>query len=521
MDRNLAIAAGIPSGEPPALVNVVVNRARPNGAAYAATLLGLAAGGHLRLTGSPLGRLICDRPPEQALTSGLFASERIVLAHALTSLAGVASAPFEVLAEACAADVPGCWDPFAKALHEEARSAGLTRRRVSAVTRTVASGGVIALGVFIYLAMHAQSKAGSYAAVMIVAGVLAAVGLLNHLGRHDQLTAAGVALAAQWRGARADTPVAYPVGVGFTGGAGSVTRLAYAVAAGVPEPSAGVWPGRTSGIQDGRSKAYRGAWHQMGQPRAAWSSRTGQWRSVEVPNAPIVSGARRRSVRSAEVRFEAQVIARWVESDGDGGHDYCIAIDDGNRAWSFDVGPAMFDRMRLRDTVDVQVTGRSMRLLGLTRPGGPADAGWAEADAAAGRWLPAPGWLLNPGEIAEALSRPVSRTALPVPGGAAVIYRGSGVTVSVTVAEGALGGLSSRPARHFGRQMPGIGDEAWILNRDRTAVVRVGTLTAKITIDDRGVAGQRVIDQPAVISELAATVAARLAEHVSPRAPLD
>jgi hypothetical protein len=494
-------------------VNVVVNRARPNGAAYAATLLDLAAGGHLRLTAPQPGQLACDWPPEPARTSGLLTSQRIVLAHALTSLAGVASAPFEVLAEACAADVRGCWDPFAKALQEEARSAGLTRRRVSAATRTVAQGGVIALGALIYLAVHAQSNTGSYAAVTIVFGGLVAVGLLSRLGRHDTLTAAGVARAAQWRRARADIPVADPVGVGFTGGAGSVTRLAYAVAAGVPEPSAGVWPGRASGIQDGRSRGYRGAWDQIGQPRAAWSSRTGQWRSVEIPKTPTASRAGRRSAQSPEVRFDGQVIARWVESDGDGGHDCCVAIDDGNRAWSFDAGPVMFDRMQLRDTVDVQVTGRSMRLLGLTRPGGPADAGWAEADAAAGTWLPAPGWLLTPGEIAEVLGRPVSGTAAPVPGGAAVIYRGSGVTVSVTVAEGALGGLSSRPARYFGRQMPGIGDEAWILNRDRTAVVRVGTLTAKITINDRGVAGQRVIDQPGVISELAATMAARLAEH--------
>jgi hypothetical protein len=513
VDRNLTNAAGIPGREPPALVNVVMTRARPNGAAYAATLLGLAAGGHLRLTTSATGRLACDRPTEPAWPSGLLASQRIVLAHALTGLADVASAPFEALAEACAADLRGCWDPFAKALQEEARSAGLTRRRVSAVTRTVAQGGVIALGALIYLAVHAQSDTGSYAAVTIVFGGLVAIGLLSLLGRHDQLTAAGVARAAQWRRAGADIPVADPGG-GFTGGGvGDATRLAYAVAAGVPEPSAGVWPGRASGIQDGRSKAYRGAWDRIGPPRAAWSSRTGQWRCVEIPKAPIASRAGRRSAQPAEVRFGGQVIARWVESDGDGGHDYCVAIDDGHRAWSFDVGPVMFDRMRLRDTVDVQVTGRLMRLLGLTRAGGPAEAGWAEADAVAGRWRPAPGRLLTPGEIAEALGRPVSGTASPVPGGAAVIYRGSGVTVSVTVTEGALGGLSSRPARHFGRHMPGIGDEAWILNRDRTAVVRVGTLTAKITINDRGRAGTRVTDQPGLLTEMAATMADRLAGH--------
>ncbi len=38
VDDSGAIAAGNPSGERPALVNVVLNRATPNGAAYAATL---------------------------------------------------------------------------------------------------------------------------------------------------------------------------------------------------------------------------------------------------------------------------------------------------------------------------------------------------------------------------------------------------------------------------------------------------------------------------------------------------
>ncbi len=112
----------------------------------------------------------------------------------------------------------------------------------------------------------------------------------------------------------------------------------------------------------------------------------------------------------------------------------------------------------------------------------------------------------------------MSGVAPPVPGGAAVIYRGPGLTVSVTVAEGALGGLSSGPARRFGRPLPGVGDEAWILNRDRTVVVRVGTLTAKITINDRDSVGSGgPVDSYGVLNGLAATLAARLAERVPPR----
>ena len=135
---------------------------------------------------------------------------------------------------------------------------------------------------------------------------------------------------------------------------------------------------------------------------------------------------------------------------------------------------------------------------------------------------PAAGRLLTADEVSEALGRPVRGSNVTTPVSAAVVYRGDGVTASVTVADGALGGLSSGPARRFGRPLPGIGDEAWILNRDRTAVVRVGTLTAKVTISgpgftDQSVAGRRGPGRYALISELAATIATRLAEHAPQR----
>ena len=105
---------------------------------------------------------------------------------------------------------------------------------------------------------------------------------------------------------------------------------------------------------------------------------------------------------------------------------------------------------------------------------------------------------------------PVRSVGLATPVGAAVIYRGSGVTVSVTVAASALRGLSSGPARRFGHPLPGIGDEAWLVNRNRTLVVRVGALTAKVTIGAQG-----HVDTYSVLFGLAPTLAARLAEHDS------
>jgi len=170
----------------------------------------------------------------------------------------------------------------------------------------------------------------------------------------------------------------------------------------------------------------------------------------------------------------------------------------------------VYGQVRLGDLVGVRVDPRSMKLLELTPARRSADE-LVAAEEQAGLWRrPAAGRLLTAEEASEALGRPVRSTNVAALAASEVIYRGSGVTVSVTVADGALGGLSSGPARRFGRPLPGIGDEAWILNRDRTVVVRVRALTAKITINDRA-----SVNTYEVVSRLAAVLATRLAEHVS------
>jgi len=628
MGESFAAAAGDPNGERPALVNVVATRCRPDGAAYSATILDLAARGHLVLTEPQPGHLACELPPATRSDSETFPSERIVLDNVLSRLAGPGRAPFEVLAEACSADVRGCWDPFERAIRYEARHRGLTRPRLPAAAARVLLAGAVAAGVVAFLAVHAHPHAGVWAA--LTAGFFATVvpaSWVRGLGREDRLTTAGAALAARWQRARADDPAtvvadgAVPAPV--------LKRLAYAVAAGVRVPVAGASPGRSSGIRPGRRRAaYRvglsGDHEGTGQPRAAWSSLTGQWRLVKIPDTGVplsrspgmllglslwvaflalpasflpdpvgvllplallaggITGVVRamralahRAAQPAVVQFEGQMIARWVAHGGAGDDDVytpCIAIDDGSRAWSFEVGPGVFRQVGLGDRVGVRVAARSMELLGLT-PGGrraeadgaPGDqageaagdqagqaagdrvgptagdragmtggtwagglvtvdeAGVTVGDPAGQPWRPVAGRLVTADEISEALGRPVhgsSNVTTPLNG--AVVYRGDGVTASVTVADGALGGLSSGPARRFGRPLPGIGDEAWIMNRDRTAVVRVGTLTAKVTISgpgftDQSVAGRSGPGRYGVINELAATIAIRLAAHAPQR----
>jgi hypothetical protein len=93
---------------------------------------------------------------------------------------------------------------------------------------------------------------------------------------------------------------------------------------------------------------------------------------------------------------------------------------------------------------------------------------------------------------------------------ASVVYRGQGITVIVTVADGFLGSLTAMAQRR-GQPLAGIGDGAWLLNRGRTAVLLVGGLTAKVTA---GGSATRSLP-PDAVTRLAATVAERLPHHAA------
>ncbi len=240
--------------------------------------------------------------------------------------------------------------------------------------------------------------------------------------------------------------------------------------------------------------------------------------------------------------FEAQVIARWheeSESENTSSTVPYIAVDDGQRAWTFS-GAELFSRVALGDLATVTVNPRSRRLIELTVTGRP------RADAVTGR-EPGAGWpaldpepslddeaglddeacleeagtgpeardqpplltppLLSLAEVTSVLG-PVQRsTAIPSPGGHGVIHKGRDGTLSVVAARGAVADLNLRFGRR-GTPLPGIGDEAWLLSRGRTVIVRVGPQVAKVTVSGRGAA--RV---PASLDRLAAVIAARLAEQ--------
>ena len=103
-------------------------------------------------------------------------------------------------------------------------------------------------------------------------------------------------------------------------------------------------------------------------------------------------------------------------------------------------------------------------------------------------------------------------TALPVPRGTAVSYRGEGLTVLVTLTSGIASLASLGPARHLGRPLSGNAAEGWLLNQGRTAVLTAGDLTAKISIGGR--AGRRCRE---ALPTLAETAGRRLARHIQRR----
>jgi hypothetical protein len=595
-----------PAPDKPALVNLSVTRCRLNGAAYPATILDLAAGGYLVISEREPGQLWCGGPASPPADTGLARSERLVLAGVRALTAGD-GAPFEALAESCASDVRGRWDPFERAVRAEGRQAGITRPRVPVTARILLYAGAAGVGVLAFAAVRTLPGAGLWApAATALLAVVVPAYLVHWLGRQDRLTAHGSAVAGWADRAVADVAATAggnvadvanmaairPVCTGQATGPVAVDspaglrQLAQAVAAGAPVPVPGATPGLATGIRPrpgpagarrGISRPFAGA----ARPSAAWSSFGGQWRLVRigpasstrlhpafwlvlaawlaliayvttllpgpagvlvpavlaVGSAAAVAGGVRGlaawRTRPAETSFPAQVIARWVEhrsASDDHSSVTRIALDDGERSWSFDVRGATSGQLALGDRVTVRASPRSGKLLSLVadpgerrgtaapgppgadedRPAAPAsDAdrpGPAPADEGDEGAEP-PGALLAAGEVSAAVGRPVHATGA-TSRAASTVYRGEGITIIVKAADGVRRGLTSL-ARRRGRPLPEVGDEAWLLNRGRTAVLRVGGLTAKVTI---GGSAARSLP-PGALPRLAAAVAERLPAH--------
>src|SRR5207247_10116548 len=86
-----------------------------------------------------------------AVEAGLVRSDRLVLAGVRAVAAGH-GARFEALAESCASDVRGRWEPFERTVRAEGRRAGITRPRLPAATRTLLYAGAGGVGALVFMA---------------------------------------------------------------------------------------------------------------------------------------------------------------------------------------------------------------------------------------------------------------------------------------------------------------------------------------------------------------------------------
>src|SRR5215831_18798869 len=245
------------AGERAALVNLTVTRGRLKGAAYPATILDLAAKGHLVITQRTPGQLWCDLPAAAPADTGLAESERLVLADA-RRLSGRGGAPFEAVAESCASDVRGKWDPFEQAVRAEGRQAGLTRSRLPVAAQAPLYVGAGVVGVLAFAAVGAVPHTSGVVAPLVAAffAFIIPATMVGSLSQKDRLTGRGAAVgawaareatdaAAGWRHL-GPVPASSPAELG---------ALARAVAAGAPVPVPGVSPGLAARVRPGRGTA--------------------------------------------------------------------------------------------------------------------------------------------------------------------------------------------------------------------------------------------------------------------------
>jgi hypothetical protein len=415
-------------GERPAFVNLVLANCVTGAAAYQATILDLAARGFLAASSEP-GTLWIRPAGTPATAPALAGYEQRVLGDMRARLADTGGAPFQALAEVCTADVRGAWEPFEQELVAEARRTGICRPVLPGTARTAVLAGTVTAAVAGLAALIAWSRplaAMDSPGVTSLVAVIAFWCLLRWLGRHDRLTAVGTAMAARWKRRRADLAAAaatwddvVPV---------ALRQRALAVAAGIPQAVPG--PGRVAAGAQRRAPRRRptgpGRRRLPGRPGAtqrpasAWSSFSGEWRLVPVKRTstlgmrggvailaggaslgvvayavsipagtgplPLLLAADAAAVTAVGVRrilrlsalpstatFDGQVIARWEEQDnsenGSGTVPH-IAVDDGQRAWTF-TGREVYHRVALGDLVRVTVNPRSGSLGNLTVAGRP------------------------------------------------------------------------------------------------------------------------------------------------------
>lgn len=126
--------------------------------------------------------------------------------------------------------------------------------------------------------------------------------------------------------------------------------------------------------------------------------------------------------------------------------------------------------------VAVQLIQEASARWGVRQKGPPA----AVAAPAADRVTVAGTAALSRAEVSEVLGWPVEAVTGPGPGGQAARFRGGGADLSLAIRK--RHAADRAVTRLFGRAVPGIGEQAWLLSGDRTLVVLAGPATVRLDL---------------------------------------
>lgn len=273
-------AMDVPGEEPPAIVNLLVNGWRSTPAAVPATLLDLAARGHLDIEPAGDGDCTCRlRRPRSGRP--LEPYEEMVLRH-VRSLATGGVVPCAALGTGPQEASARWWGAFRKAVASDAAARGLARPRWSARARGVLSVAAAVPAIpagALAAALREPGEAVDPAAVVGVGALVwAALNAVVSALRTQRDTDAGLAAASRWLGLRR-------------------FLASHETFASVPPAAVAVWErylayGAAMGVA---AAAVRALPLGSESDRWAWSSYGGSWREVRIryPDARLLGWGRR------------------------------------------------------------------------------------------------------------------------------------------------------------------------------------------------------------------------------------
>jgi hypothetical protein len=396
--------------EPPAVVSLLLNGWRPAGQGAAATLLDLAARGHVRLVAGRDGELRC-RVPGVEPPDALAPFEQLLRGRVGGRLAGGTAPASAVLPDHADEDGRRWYQAFDAAVIAEARRLGLARDRLPRAARWSLRAAAAVPAALLGWLVASLATVTSPGLLPELVGFVGWVGLCALVPNGLRGTAAGRVAAGRWLAVRAEL-LADPRRIDRVAPSDAPLdrRLAWAAALGAaPEAVAALTPAG---------------------PRLAWSSAGGRWRRIAVgrrvrrqsPTAPpgplavalagllplVLLGAvglwllavapsitglllllallaawlaaivvaalarRRHAVAAARHRVVAgQVVRRWADTDGSG----YLAVDDGQGGdavvWAVD--PAQHERFPPGSAVRLTLdrNGRLVDITGSRAPSAP------------------------------------------------------------------------------------------------------------------------------------------------------